>query len=111
MDKNRVFIVTDDKGNEIEMYILFTTKLDQYNKNYIFYYNPKDLEAGVFVSSYNENNQLFPVEDEKEWELLNEVFEDFQEEAANTKCEGCSSNCEEGCTGNQDCSNCDKQDK
>ena len=100
--------VTDEKGNQIEMFILFTTKLDEYNKNYVFYYNPKNMEAGVFVSSYTENGELIPVENEEEWNLLDEVFKQFQEDAANSKCSGCNKDCDGDCDGTNDCENCNK---
>ena len=58
MDQDRIMKVTDENGNEVEMYILFTTRLEEYNKNYIFYTDPKDQEGQVFVSSYTEDNKL-----------------------------------------------------
>ena len=35
--EDRKFIVTDAEGNEKEMYIMFTTKLEETQKSYIFY--------------------------------------------------------------------------
>ena len=108
MNKDRIMYVTDEKGNQIEMYILFTTKLEDYDKSYVFYYNPKDLESGVFVSAYNDNGELFSIENEEEWKLLDEVFQQFQEDASNSKCSGCTKDCDGEYDGSNDCDNCDK---
>ncbi|MBQ8206378.1 MAG: DUF1292 domain-containing protein [Bacilli bacterium] len=108
MDQDRIMKVTDDKGNEVEMYILFTTRLDEYNKNYIFYTDPKDSEGQVFVSSYTEDNKLEQIENPEEWNALEEVFNEFLEEAQSTdfdnQCENCSSDCEGQC--DQSCEGC-----
>ena len=34
MDQNRIIKVVDDQGNEKDMYIIFLTKLEKYNKLY-----------------------------------------------------------------------------
>ena len=108
MDQDRIMKVTDDIGNEVEMYILFTTRLDEYNKNYIFYTDPKDSEGQVFVSSYTEDNKLEQIENPEEWNALEEVFNEFLEEAQSTdfdnQCENCSGDCEGQC--DQSCEGC-----
>jgi len=93
---DRTMMVTDDKGNEIKMEILFTTKLEQYNRNYIFYFDPANEDQGVFVSSFEpDTNKLIPVEDENEWNDLNEVLQQFvQEQNENESCSGNCENCE-----------------
>ena len=108
MDQDRIMKVTDDQGHEIEMYILFTTTLEEFNKNYIFYTNPKDEEGQVFVSSYTEDNKLQQVDNPAEWEALEEIFNEFIKEAQEAKgCEGCNGECDENC--DESCSSCNKQ--
>ena len=74
-NKENIMEVFDEKGNKTEMTILFTTKLDEYDKNYIFYIDEKKDDGQVFVSSYDDSGKLEPVDDEEEWNKLNEVFE------------------------------------
>ena len=104
MDQDRIMKVTDENGNEVEMYILFTTRLEEYNKNYIFYTDPKDQEGQVFVSSYTEDNKLQQIDNSEEWDALEEVFNEFLQEAQQyesqnneNKCSNCSNECEGQC--------------
>jgi len=117
MDQDRIMKVTDENGNEVEMYILFTTRLEEYNKNYIFYIDIKADDEEVFVSSYTEDNRLHPVTEQAEWDALEEVFNDFIEEGRNyaenhkdNDCDGnCNKNCDEGC--DQACDGCCNQEE
>lgn len=105
MDDNRVMKVVTADGKEVDMYILFTTRLDDFNKNYVFYFDPNDQERNVFVSSYDESTgKLSPVEDEAEWNALDGVFNDYMEELQDAE-NNCDGNCE-GC--NQECESCEK---
>ena len=76
-------VVVDENGNEIEMQILFTFEGDptpegKPGKAYVLYFNPEEEEEGtVYASSYTEEGLLEPVEDEKEWEMIEEVFATF----------------------------------
>lgn len=97
-EQDRIMKVTDGNGKEVEMYILFTTKLPDFDKNYIFYLDPKDPNGQVYVSSFDENSKLSPVENDDEWAQLEEVFNQFTEEMSNNQC----GNCEGG-----DCENCE----
>ena len=105
MDNNRIIKVVDDNGVEKDMYIIFVTKLESFNKNYIFYTDPTDEEGQVFVSSYNDEQQLFPIEKPEEWEELERVFNQFIEDSK--KCGGChgqcSGDCDGECEGDCDC--------
>lgn len=84
MEENRL-IVVDDNGKEIEMEILFTFEDESRNKKYVLYTNPELEDGEVYASSYDDEGNLFPVEDEKEWEMIEEVFgayaDEFEEEA------------------------------
>ena len=93
MDQNRIIKVVDDKGNEKDMYMIFLTKLEKYNKDYIFYTDPTDENGQVFVSSFDDNHNLSPIEKDEEWTDLEEVFNQFIEDSKNHQCQGCSGNC------------------
>lgn len=83
MDDNKMFII-DEKGNEIEVDILFTFDSDLYGKKYVLYQNPNgDLEE-VFVSSYDDEGNLNSVEDEEELAMVEEVLGAFVDEEEKT---------------------------
>lgn len=70
---NKIFI-TDDNGKEIEMNVLFT--FDANNKNYaVVYENGKDDELFAFI--YDDNGNLYEVEDEDELAMVQEVIDSF----------------------------------
>ncbi len=75
MDTEKL-VVIDDAGNEIEMDILFTFE-GEGEKSYVLYVNPLEEEGSVYASIYTQEGELFPVEDEKEWEMIEEVFATF----------------------------------
>ncbi len=75
------FTVADEEGNEIEMEILFT--FDSEGLNYVLYFDPSTDSGDVFASKFDNENNLIPIEDEAEWNMVEEVlgaFEDDQEE-------------------------------
>ena len=77
--EDRKFIVTDAEGNEKEMYILFTTTLEEFNKSYIFYKDLDENQGQVYVSTFDQEGNLGAVESEEEWVKLEEVFNDYKE--------------------------------
>jgi len=90
MEEN-ILTVIDEDGTEIECEILFTFDSEAYKKNYVVYMPLGDEfldEEGIpqiHVSSYtmNENGEgggLEPIEDEAEWDMVEEVIDSFLEE-------------------------------
>lgn len=75
MDENKI-LITDDKGNEHEFNILFT--FDANNKNYVICYEEGN-EDEVYPFSYDEDNNIYLIEDEKELKMINEVLDSFDE--------------------------------
>ena len=76
MEENKLVVISED-GTETEMEILFTFKDDQFSKEYVLYVDPLDETGEVFVSAYDENGSLNDITDEKEWEMVEEVFSAF----------------------------------
>lgn len=75
------FYVIDDEGKELEMQILFT--FENEGSNYVLYFDPKTDSGDVFASKFDEDNRLIPIEEDSEWDMVEEVlgaFEDEQEE-------------------------------
>lgn len=80
MNDTTKLIVIDDDGKEIEMEILFTFENDTKTKQYVLYTNPQDEEGEVYASLYDEEGHLYPVEDESEWQMIEEVFGAYVDE-------------------------------
>ena len=83
MNETNRLIVVDENGNEIEMEIIFTFVDDSKNKQYVLYTNPAEEDGEVFASSYDDEGNLYPIEDEKEWEMVEEVFGAYIDEFEN----------------------------
>ena len=83
MNETNRLIVVDDNGNEVEMEIIFTFVDDSKNKQYVLYTNPAEEDGEVFASSYDDEGNLYPIEDEKEWEMVEEVFGAYIDEFEN----------------------------
>ena len=93
------------EGKEIEMEILFTFEDDSRTKQYVLYTNPLDEEGEVFASTYDNEGHLFPITDEKEWQMVEEVF------AAYIKGEDCNRKEQQANLYNHKCSVCGRTDK
>lgn len=76
MLENKI-IVVDDNDKEIEMEILFTFESEELGRQYVLYLNPEDETGEVFASAYTEEGDLLEISDEKEWAMIEEVFESF----------------------------------
>lgn len=75
--EEKTIVVIDQEGKEQTMDILFTFEDDQFNKNYVLYVDPQDETGEVFVSSYTTEGALEAITDEKEWAMIEEVFNAF----------------------------------
>lgn len=76
MDENNLTVINDD-GSETVMEILFTFENEEFDKQYVLYLDPEDDSGQVFVSNYTEEGELFSIEDELEWDMVEEVFQAF----------------------------------
>ncbi|HPW53664.1 MAG TPA: DUF1292 domain-containing protein [Erysipelotrichaceae bacterium] len=75
---DKLFVTTSD-GEEKEMTILFTFESEQYGKSYVLFYDEEDETGETFAMSYDDKGNLVGIDDEEEWEMINEVFEVFQD--------------------------------
>lgn len=75
-DNKVVFI--DDQGNQTALEIYFTWKNEETNKNYVFFFDDTtgDLLAGVI----EDDGTISDVETDEEYDLLDEVLENFENE-------------------------------
>ena len=83
------FKVVNDEGKEVKCEVLFTFESDETKKTYIVYTDNSIDEEGntrVYASIYNpteDQAKLLPIEDEKEWKIIQTVLDELQNEATN----------------------------
>ena len=76
-------VVTDAEGKEHLMQILFTSENEERGAQYVFFYDTEDPEENVIVMRYVgelDNGELFPIEDDEEYDEAEEVFNAWQED-------------------------------
>ncbi len=78
MNENEIIIVDED-GVEVKYQILFTFENEDRGCQYVLYYDPNDPDE-VYAAKYNDNHEIFEVEDDAEWEEIQEVFNTFLED-------------------------------
>lgn len=74
---DNTLIVVDEDGKEIEMNIYFT--FDMNDKQYVVVYQ-KDQEDILYSFRYDEQGNLYPVDDEEELAMIEEVIYAYEEE-------------------------------
>ena len=73
-------VVTDNEGKEHLMQILFTYDNEERKTSYVFFYDTEDKDEEVVVMRYLENGELEPIEDDEEYDEVEEVFNAWQED-------------------------------
>ena len=76
-------VVVDSEGKEHLMQILFTYENDERKTQYVFFYDTEDKEENVIVMRYKgelDSGELEPIEDDEEYEEVEEVFNAWQED-------------------------------
>ncbi len=73
-------VVTDNEGKEHLMNILFTYENEERKSSYVFFYDSEDKDEEVIVMRYTENGELEPIEDDEEYDEVEEVFNAWQED-------------------------------
>jgi len=79
IDVDSTLVVIEEDGTEKEMTILFTFDSEDYKKSYVLFYDEAD-EEEIIAASYDDKGNLFEVEDEQEWQMVNEMLEMFNNE-------------------------------
>ena len=81
---DEIFVVTDENGQEIECVIVMTFDSDEFNKSYVVYQVKGDETGEYFAATFNpedgEEGQLSQIETDAEWDLVEEVLENYLEE-------------------------------
>lgn len=86
-DDEQLITLIDDKGNEELYQVLFTFDSEDYNKSYVLLYpqsaaDDEEVEIQAFSFTPDENGDaasgdLFPIEDDDEWDMVEEVLNTF----------------------------------
>ena len=83
--------IVDENGTEQVCEVIFTFESADYGKSYVLYHvlgedsnnDDDDEEIQIHASSFTpnkegeEDGELFPIEDDKEWEMIEETFNTF----------------------------------
>lgn len=78
---NNVLFVTTSDGRQLTFKVLFTYHSEDFEKDYVFFYEEND-EDNIIVYSYDDSNTLHEIEDEEEFKELDEVLQAYDEEHA-----------------------------
>ena len=73
-------VVTDSDGKEHLMHILFTYDNEERGCSYVFFYEVGDNEENVMVMRYTAEGELEEVDDDEEYDEVEEVFNAWQED-------------------------------
>ena len=73
-------VVTDNEGKEHLMQILFTQDNEERGASYVFFYDTEDPNEEVIVMRYLESGELEPIEDDEEYDEVEEVFNAWQDD-------------------------------
>ena len=77
------FVINQD-GKEVKYKILFTYENEQRNATYVFLYLPNDPDD-IYVFRYNQNGEVFVIENEEELKEAEEVLEAYNNDIANNE--------------------------
>ncbi|HLQ75275.1 MAG TPA: DUF1292 domain-containing protein [Alloiococcus sp.] len=88
-DHNHEYItLIDEEGNEELYEILFTFESEEFDKSYVLVFpaaSEEESEVELHAFAYKEEDgglegQLYPIETEEEWDMIEEVLNTFVEE-------------------------------
>lgn len=99
MDERNITITLDD-GRELLCEILFTYFSEEFRKNYVVFKVKAtgEISAACFTEQDAKTGDISKVETEEEWELLEDLLQDYFDQ----------NNCEGDCRG---CSGCKPNDE
>ena len=74
-------VVTDAEGKEHLMNILFTYDNEERKASYVFFYDSEDPNEDVIVMRYTKDGELEPIEDDEEYDEVEEVYNAWSEDS------------------------------
>ncbi len=88
MTERSITLIGDD-GKEVKAEILFTYHSDEYDRNYVVFMVQGEPSAATYFDDGNGSGRLGDIETEDEWEMLNDLLEEFVENQKEGVCGGC----------------------
>lgn len=85
-DNKNIFVMTNDKGEEVECEVILTIDSDEFNANYILYTDHTMNDDGNFntyASKYDPTGaslELNPVTTDAEWDMIESVLASAQKQ-------------------------------
>ncbi|MBD5423772.1 MAG: DUF1292 domain-containing protein [Allobaculum sp.] len=76
LDSNSFYVV-DENGDEKRMVILFTFDNKDYGKSYVVFQDPEGAADEIQACGYTDEGELFPIESDEEWDMVEEVINTF----------------------------------
>lgn len=85
-NKDNLITFTDENGKEVLCEILFTYHSDEFNKDYVVFYEKGadesdgeriEVNAAIYVNSTENSGSLLPIETDEEWDLIEYLLEEF----------------------------------
>ena len=76
MEENNFTIIDKETGKEKQMKVLFTYENEQRHAQYVFLYATDD-EENVEVYRYDDEHNLFSIDDDEEYAEVEEVFDAY----------------------------------
>ncbi len=70
-------IMEDENGEKKELTIYFTYHSEKFNKDYVIFYDNNDPD-NLLACFTDENGNLFDIETDEEYDELDEIIEEFQ---------------------------------
>lgn len=108
--QDRTITLIQEDGKEIVCDILFTYFAEEFDKNYVVFQvrETGEVSAATYEETDGKEGKLGRVETEEEWELLEELLNDYAEKMSQGggcggNCGGCAGCGSEDCDGNCDC--------
>lgn len=81
--ENKIVLV-DENGREESFNVVLTFSHPENNKQYVIFEKEDDSDDTVFAYRYDEENNLYPIEDDQERQMIEEVLYAFNEDENET---------------------------
>lgn len=79
IEKGKEITIIDGEGKEHKMEILFTYENEERGTKYVFFFDPNQPDD-VIPMRYNDEGELEEIEDEEEYDEIEEVFNAYLED-------------------------------
>jgi len=82
-----ILTITNEDGQEVDYEILFTFNSEEYKRNYVVFASIdededefRETHAMAYVPNENGEGRLTPIDDDAEWDMIEDIIASFVEE-------------------------------